>query len=108
MLRLYRTSLVLAILVLVILGLNTSTQGMNSLTLNNQKPVLGFETDDDEVNVFTLGESHSYNKQQVVRNINSTVQRVQIYAHSSSEYVVRKVKVLKEWLLETGCQTSTK
>ena len=97
--RLYRTLLVLTILVLVILGLNISTQGMNSLTLSNQKPVLGFETDAEEVNIITLGESRSYNKQQVMRNIISTGQRIQIYTHCGGEYVVRKVRVIKEWLL---------
>jgi hypothetical protein len=67
--RWYRFLLVLTIVILVILGLNTSNQGINSLTLEARKPVIGWQYQGDNFNIFALGETHSYDKKEAEKNI---------------------------------------
>lgn len=93
MIRIYQWGLLLGLIVLVIMGLNTSMQGLNSLTLNNEKPVLGWQATDTHIDIYTWGESHSYKKQEIAENICNMEEQVSEYAHTGAEYgkIIRMV-----------------
>lgn len=57
MVRLYHTSLVIMILVLVFMGLSLSARGISSLTLS-QDPFLVLQTNDDVIKISTLGDNY--------------------------------------------------
>ena len=98
MTRSYRYLLVLALLILVILGLNTSNQGINSLTMEARKPVIGLQTEGDKVSIFTLGESHVVTRQGVVTAMASVKGQVQNYAQTGSNYLKRTFVIVKALL----------
>lgn len=95
MIKVYRVLMVLGILMLTIMGLNTSNQGINSLTLQNRSPILGWDDQGSAVSVFTLGESHSYGKQELVTTIIQAGNRVCNYAREVVGYIIRIVKIMK-------------
>lgn len=99
MTTLYRISAVFIILMLVIFGLNTSNQGMNSLTLQTRQPVVGLQTQGNTISIFTLGESHKYGKQEMVSEIMQVRNQLWIYAQVTSDYILRIVKIMKALLL---------
>ena len=95
MTKLYRTLLVLGILILVISGLNTSNQGINSLTLQNRNPVVGLQNQGNTISIFTLGQSHSYGKQEIVSKIIQARSQVWIHAQAASNYMLQMITTLK-------------
>lgn len=95
MARLYRPLLVLTILILMILGLNTSNQGINSLTLDARKPVIGWQAKGDNFNIFALGETHSYDKRAAGGDIMLVWQQVKTGTHATGEYLLRIANILK-------------
>jgi len=95
MIKLYRSLLVLAVIILIILGLNISNQGINSLTMESRKPLMGIQTQGSNISVFTMGETHSYGKQEIVRHIIVSTKRVQIYAQAANNYMLRIVRIAK-------------
>ncbi len=95
MARLYRSLLVLTILILVILGLNTSNQGINSLTLDARKPVIGWQAQGDKLNIFALGETHSYDKQEAREDIVLIWQQVKTGAQATGDYLLRSARIIK-------------
>ena len=84
----YRPLLVLTILILVILGLNTSNQGINSLTLDARKPVIGWQNQGDKLNVFALGETHSYDKREAGKDIMMIWQQVKTGAQATGDHLL--------------------
>lgn len=97
--KLYRICLVLGILMLTIVGLNTCNQGINSLTLQNRRPVLGWQSQGNTVSVFTLGESHSYGKEEIVSEIRQAGNRVLTLTHTAAGYFGRIVNIFKAHLI---------
>jgi len=95
MIKLYRSLLVLAVIILMILGLNISNQGINSLTMESRKPVMGVQTQGNNISIFTMGQTHSYGKQEIVRHIVVSTERVQIFAQAASDYMLRIVRIFK-------------
>lgn len=87
--------MVLGILILVICGLNTSNQGMNSLTLQNRKPVVGLQTQGDAISIYTLGQSHNYDKEAITGEIMQLWDRVRSYGRSAGSYVLQMVEFMK-------------
>jgi hypothetical protein len=60
--KLKRLALVLTLVILISLGLNTSNQAINSLTMDTRKPVIGCVLEDGSVSIFALGEEYKYNQ----------------------------------------------
>ena len=89
MARLYRPLLVLTILILVILALNTSNQGINSLTLEARQPVIGWQNQGDKLNIFALGETHSYDKREAGKDIMLVWQQVKTGAQVTGDHLLR-------------------
>jgi len=96
---LYRISAVLVILMLVMFGLNTSNQGINSLTMQTRQPVIGVQTQGNSVSIFTLGESHNYNKQSIASEIMQARSQLWICGQVTTDYMLRIAKVVKAFLL---------
>ena len=65
MTRIYRSIIVLLLIMLVILGLNTSNQATNSLTKESAKPLIGYSIENENINIFALGEQYSYSRQEL-------------------------------------------
>lgn len=57
--------LIMAVIILVILGLNTSSQGISSLTAEERKPVIGWQIENQQVNVFALGQEYRISSQDI-------------------------------------------
>lgn len=98
MTTLYRIAMVLGILILIIFGLNISNQGMNSLTMQNRKPVVGLQTKGDTVNIYTLGQSHSYGKEVIAAEVIQIKDRVRSYGRSAGSYILRVAERVKALL----------
>jgi len=84
---------------LVILGLNISNQGMNSLTMQSRLPVVGLQTQGESISIFTLGESHSYAKQAIASELIQAKDRVRSFGQVISNYVLRIAEIVKVFLL---------
>jgi hypothetical protein len=97
---LYRASLVLGLLLLVIFGLNISNQGMNSLTLQNRKPVVGLQMQGNTINIYTLGESHSYAKQALASKTIQVRDRVRGYGQVILKYILKIAELIRVYLLK--------
>ncbi len=79
----------------MIMGLNISNQGINSLTLDARKPILGLQAHGDRINVFALGETHSYDQNEAKQYIALADQQVKNSARVVKNYVLRIVKIIK-------------
>lgn len=71
MIHLYRLSMVLALIILVILGLNASNQGIYSLTTQEWGPVFSLDVDDNTITVVTMGTSYDYNTGEMKERIDT-------------------------------------
>ncbi|MEA4923716.1 hypothetical protein SDC9_180122 [bioreactor metagenome] len=98
MTTLYRRTMVLGILILVICGLNISNQGMNSLTLQDRKPVVGLQTQGDAIRIYTLGQSHNYDKEAITGEIMQLWDRVRSCGRSAGSYVLRMVEFMRAYI----------
>ena len=63
MMNAYRFFLVLAILILVAAGLNTSNQGINRLTMASRPAVIAAEAGQNHLQVIALGQQYTWSVQ---------------------------------------------
>jgi hypothetical protein len=87
MIKLYRSSLVLGIIALTILGLNISNQGINSLVMQNRQPVLAYKVQSDKLDLIALGKSYSVKPPISQPNANRFGQKWDKYRHSAGAYL---------------------
>jgi hypothetical protein len=87
MIRVSRPLLVILVFILVVLGLNTSNEGIGSLTMENRKPVLSIARDQDSVNVIFLGENHGMDKDGLSNNV--TIRKTYDVARDGCIYLKR-------------------
>jgi hypothetical protein len=95
MMKMYRYLLVLAIAILMILGLNISNQGINSLTMEYRKPVMGLQTQGDNISVFTMGQTHNYSKQEIIKDIILVGEKIKIYTYAALDYLLRIIRIMR-------------
>ncbi|MDD4801941.1 MAG: hypothetical protein PHF24_03210 [Syntrophomonas sp.] len=86
--------LVVTVLLLVIMGLNISNQGINSLTLENRNPIIGWQDKGDEFNIFAMGEAHSYDKREVREDVISFWQQIKMEAQATGDSLLQYRKNL--------------
>ena len=58
--KFYQITILAVVLVLVILGLNTSNQGVNRLTMENRSAVLAFSLKPNSICLELLGQDYDY------------------------------------------------
>ncbi len=87
MTRVYRSIMVLLLIMLVILGLNTSNQATNSLTKESAKPLIGFNVEKENVNIFALGEQYSYSRQELSEESSGFLQQARDILKSIINYL---------------------
>ncbi len=87
MTRLYRSTLVLVVIILIVLGLNTSNQGTNSLTAEDRKPVIGFKIEKQNINIFALGEQYTYSRQDLIKETSNGLQDAKELLNSFIDYL---------------------
>jgi hypothetical protein len=71
------------------LGLNTSNQGINSLTLEARQPVIGWQSQGDELNIFALGVTHSYDKREVGEDIMMVWEQVKTGVKTTGDHLLK-------------------
>lgn len=99
MTTLYRTAVVLVIIMLVIFGLNISNRGVNSLTMQTRQPVVGLQIQGNTVSILVCGESHRMSKQEIDSEIMQARNQLRIYGQVTSDYMLRIAKIVKMFLL---------
>ena len=57
--------LIMGLIILVILGLNTSNQGISSLTAEERKPVIGWQIENQQIQVIALGQEYSLSRRDI-------------------------------------------
>jgi len=62
MVKICRIFIVLLLTSLVIMGLNTSNQGINDLTMANRNAVIRLSLDNDSINLDLLGKRHNWSE----------------------------------------------
>jgi len=87
MTRVYRSIMILLVIMLIILGLNTSNQATNSLTSESEKPLIGFNVEKENINIFALGEQYSYSRQELSRESSGVLNDVQTMLKSIRDYL---------------------
>ena len=98
MTKVYRFLLVLTLVILIISGLNICNQGMNSLTLEDRKPVLALLARNDEVKIFTLGQTHTYSKQELSTDMAMARQQLEKSRLAVNNYLRRFEKAARALL----------
>lgn len=66
--RFYQLLLITGVIILVIMGLNTSNQGINNLTRAEHQAVLDLDYDNGNIKIDTMGDSHSYSMDRLTAN----------------------------------------
>jgi len=100
MTKLYRPLLVFIVLILIVLGLNTSNQGTNSLTAESRKPVLGFHIEKQNINIFALGEQYTYSKQEICQESSGAIQDVKTVFNALVNYLKKIWTIFRVLFLE--------
>lgn len=85
------------LIALVAVSLNTANQAINSLTMNQKGPVLGFNLNKDSLKVILLGEKHHINKDMLLKlpildNVKTSI--YSIYQYSGKIWRIFKVVFL--------------
>lgn len=83
----YRSLIVLTVFVLIIMGLNTSSQGINSLTAESRSPVVGVKIENRQLNVFALGEQYSISRQDLSQGSQDVIENAQLQSNALIKYL---------------------
>jgi hypothetical protein len=57
--------LIMGLILLVILGLNTSSKGISSLTAEERKPVIGLQIENQQIHVLALGQEYRLSRREI-------------------------------------------
>lgn len=86
MMRVCRSLMIMLVIVLVILGLNTSNQATNSLARESQKPLIGFNVERENINIFAMGEQYSYSRQELSQESSGALHEAKQILKSINDY----------------------
>jgi hypothetical protein len=67
--KFYQIFILGGLILLVIMGLNTSNQGINSLTLDERQAVLNLDYNQGDIRVDALGNSYNYSLDRLGTNV---------------------------------------
>lgn len=82
-----RPLLVIMVFILVILGLNTSSQGISNLTMNDSEPVIGVAVHDHSINLDWLGASYSFDRDKLSKTISFS--QITVVVQGFHNYLLR-------------------
>ncbi len=99
MLKVYRISLVLGVIILTVVGLNISNQGMNSLTADNKKPVLGCQVTVEEIDIFIMGQNYSMDRQKIAGLALDLGNQMRQYVRTAVQFLEMILNVLKNMIV---------
>jgi hypothetical protein len=69
--RFYQLLLITGVIILVVLGLNTSNHGINNLTRADRHGVLALDYDNGNIKIDTMGASHTYSLDRLQDNLSA-------------------------------------
>lgn len=87
MTKAYRSAMVLLLLVLVVLGINTSYKANSSLTMEGGKPFIGLSVEKDNINVTAMGEKYSVSRQEISQESNQFLTSVKEFFKAVIAYL---------------------
>ncbi len=87
MARMYQLFLVIALICLVVMGLNISNQGINHLTMQNKGPVIGLNVDNKNISLQFLSEKYSYSGDKIVDMQLPLLQESKELVHRGTSYI---------------------
>lgn len=86
MTRVYRPLMIIAVIILIVLALNTSNRATNSLTQVSEKPLIGFNVERDSINIFAMGEQYSYSRQELSQDSSGVLNLAEEVVKSIFDY----------------------
>ena len=92
--------MVLTVIILIILGLNTSSQGISSLTAEDKKPVVGLKIENQKIGVIALGEQYNFSRQDIIRAGNGVLHETQVQCDSLTHYLKKIWKIFEVLFLK--------
>jgi hypothetical protein len=84
--KIFRSLLIIGLLVLVILGLNTSNKGIGSLTAEERKPVIGMQIENQQIQVIALGEEYRLSRREISQAGQGIIQDVRQQGSACVDY----------------------
>jgi len=64
--KIFQLVMVLALIFIIIMGLNISNQGINELTMADRAPVVGLDFDDGSIDLKFLGENYGFSRDEFI------------------------------------------
>ena len=92
--------MVLAVVTLIILGLNTSSQGISSLTAEDKKPVVGLKIENHKIGVIALGEQYNFSYQDITQAGHGVLREAQLQSDSLAHYMKKIWKIFEVLFLK--------
>lgn len=87
--KFYQILIIGGLILLVITGLNTSNQGINSLTRDEHPAVLNMDYNQGNISVDALGNSYYYSLDRLGTNLQSAGDKARGYFHDITDYLKR-------------------
>jgi len=75
------------LILLVIMGLNTSNQGINSLTRDEQAAVFNLDYNQGNIRVDALGNSYDYSLDRLGTNLKLVGNKTRVYFYDVTDYL---------------------
>jgi len=79
--------LIMGLIILVILGLNTSNKGISSLTAEERKPVIGLQIENQQIQVLALGQEYSLSHRDISQASQDVLQDVRHQGCACVDYL---------------------
>ena len=92
--------MVLTVIILIILGLNTSSQGISSLTAEDKKPVVGLKLENQKIDVIAMGKQYDISRQDIIRAGNGVLHNAQLQCDSLAHYLKKIWKIFEVLFLK--------
>lgn len=103
--KIFSSLMVLAVIILIILGLNTSSQGISSLTAEDKKPVVGLKIENQKIDVIALGEQHDISRQDIIQAGYGTLHELQLQCESLFHYLKKIWKIFEVLFLKYNAKS---
>ncbi|HPF19896.1 MAG TPA: hypothetical protein PLC88_00990 [Syntrophomonas sp.] len=98
--KIFSSLLIIIVLGLVIAGLNTSSEGISSLTAEQRKPVLGLQIEKQQINIIALGEEYHLTPEGISKTGQTVLRDVRQQYCSCVDYLQKIVTIFDVLFLQ--------
>ncbi|MBP8820207.1 MAG: hypothetical protein KBG91_07275 [Syntrophomonadaceae bacterium] len=85
--KFYQILILGGLIILVIMGLNTSNQGINSLTREGRQAVLNLDYNQGDIKVDALGNSYDYSVDRLGTDLKLVGEKTRVYFYDVTDYL---------------------